>query len=304
MRLKYEGVDITDSVDVRRAAYRDGSGEALDMLDVELENAASWHGWKPRRGDRMEVVEGTYSTGVLYVDTAIPDGRRYRLIAASAPGAVHARAWAAFEDRRIGDILQGVAAECGMGWAAYGVNTSAKIPYLIRANEKCSGFLARLAMLESAAMKFVGGKATMIGIAYAQNLTAAQTLEITTETPGVYYHRSEGMRLAGIQVYGARGRGKASDSGAADGMWQKVYLPVCDDIQAARWARGLLLHHNQQAEVLELNTPFNAGMTALAPVEVLGTEAMAGRWIVREAEHEFVGGTTRTMLMRSIETIQ
>ena len=75
-------------------------------------------------------------------------------------------------------------------------------------------------------------------------------------------------------------------------------VPARNDIQAARWARGILTHRNRKWETLTLETEFDAGFTAMARIDVTGGTDADGRWLIDEAEHDFIAETSRAVLMR------
>ena len=70
-----------------------------------------------------------------------------------------------------------------------------------------------------------------------------------------------------------------------------------------RWARGFLLHHNRQAEELHLGMEYNAGLTALARIDIKSDTDADGNWIIDEVEHDFIMLKSRAKLYRCITTI-
>lgn len=305
MQLLYEGTDITDHVDIVRAVHRDASGGRLDSLEIEMENAARWYAWGPRKDERIELLEGRCTTGMLYIDMILPAGDRYRMTATSAPSAAHRRAFKCYEHVTLAGIMRACAAECGMEWRVFGLDENAVYPFVLRRNEKCLGFLQRIATMEGAVLKCVNGRLTLIGIEYAQALPSRQVIEIMAHTPGVEHRLMDGKKFAGVNVITPYARASAMDVGADNADWLHVTDdPAFDDIQAARWARGRLISHNRLAETLTVPSSLNPGMTAMAVIHTEGTEATAGRWLVDEAEHDFVNQTTKTRMVRCITSVR
>ncbi|MBO4299743.1 MAG: hypothetical protein J5998_13215, partial [Clostridia bacterium] len=74
--------------------------------------------------------------------------------------------------------------------------------------------------------------------------------------------------------------------------------------QAGRWARGLLMSRNREAERLTVETELNAALSAMTRVDVAGGTDMDGKWIIDEAEHDLIGGSTRATMKRVVDTIQ
>ena len=75
-------------------------------------------------------------------------------------------------------------------------------------------------------------------------------------------------------------------------------------MMAGRWARGLLLHHNRRAETLRLQSELNAGLTAMARIDIESATDMDGAWIVDEVEHDMVDSRTTARLLRCLTTIR
>ena len=83
-----------------------------------------------------------------------------------------------------------------------------------------------------------------------------------------------------------------------------INLPARNDIQAGRWARGVLMHHNRQAETLTIESEFNPGFSSMTRIDIVGGTDATGDWIIEEAEHDFYNRKSRAKLYRCIYTIQ
>ena len=68
--------------------------------------------------------------------------------------------------------------------------------------------------------------------------------------------------------------------------------------QAMRFARGLLMMHNREAERLNISTTFDAGMTSMIRVDVEGNTDANGQWLVDEVEHDLHNGQSTAKLLR------
>lgn len=304
MQLFYEGTDITRDVDVVKCIHRDVSGGRCDSMEIELEHAAAWYRWKPQRDDVLEVHKGGYSTGMLFLNTILPEAGKYRIIATSLPSAARRKAYAAYENMRIADIADACAAECGMDSALFGIEQDIAYPYMIRNKEGAPAFLSRILRYEGAVLKALNGRLNAISIEYAQAMTAAQVIRIGADQAGTRYLRRDDAKLAGIAIQTPYASGAAQDADAPYGQHE-----VCTDhpavvaAQAARWAHGLLLCHNRTAEELTVSMEFNAGMTAMTRIDIESATDAGGKWLIDEVEHDFIRGTSKARMLRCIETI-
>lgn len=305
VKLVYEGTDITGYVDILKCVHKDVSGGRSDLMELELDHAGTWYAWSPRQNDTIRVSLDDYDTGTLYLNTILPEEGRYRILATSVPATANRKTWAAFENKTLAQIMEACSAECAMDYALYGINGEILYPFLLRANEGYAAFLSRLMEREGAVLKAVNGRLTGIGIPYAQNLTARQTIKITPEQQGVTHIKRAGTKYAGLVVRTPYAEASAIDTQETTGD-TPVYtdLYASNDIIAGRWARGLLLQHNRRAELLRLEQmKFNAGMTALARVNVQSQTDIQGEWIVDEAEHDLLNKTTSVKLLRCISMV-
>lgn len=305
MDVIYEGKNISDDVDVKKCIHRDVSGGRRDMLDIEFEYSNKWFGWQPQRDDKIRIELNGYSTGDLYVNTILPEHGRYRIIATGAKAAARRKAWASYEEKALGAIMATCAAECGMEYGLYGISGGNVYPYMVRENEDSTAFLDRLLTLEGGRLKCLNGKLRGIGIEYAQGQAAGQTVEIdSTQMQARYIHR-EDVKYAGITIQTPYATASAFDSSASGGVHPVISVhPALNSAQAGRWARGLLLNHNRTAETLELGMEYNAGLTALARIDIESSTDAAGEWVVDEVEHDFVILKTRATLMRCVTTVR
>lgn len=304
MQLFYEGTDITRDVDVVKCVHRDVSGGRCDSIEIELENAAAWYRWQPQRDDILEVQMDGYSTGMLFLNTVLPAAGKYRIIATSLPSAARRKAYAAYEGLRIADIIASCAAECGMDSALFGIDGDITYPYLMRQKEGAPAFLSRILQYEGAVLKTLNGRLVAISIEYAQAMEAAQTIEISANQTDAQYLRRDDIKLASVSIKTPYANGGAEDAAAPYGQ-HEIYTdhPAVDAIQAARWARGLLLCHNRVAEELTVGMEFNPGMTAMTRIDIDSPTDADGQWLIDEVEHDFFHRRSKAKLLRCINTI-
>lgn len=305
MQLIYNGTDITDDVDIVKCVHRDVSGGRCDLLEIELENANAWYRWQPQRDDVLIAALNGYDTGAMYLNSVLPEAGRYKILATSIPSAARRRAYASYENIRLGDLLASCAAECGMGSALYGALDDCTYTYLERNNESAPAFISRILGMEGAILKTINGKMVGIGIEYAQDLAATQTIAIQADQTVARYLRREEKKLAGITLCTPYATGTAQDSSASWGLTEThADYPATDNAQAGRWARGLLLSRNRLAEELTLEMEFAPSLTAMGRIDIESTTDAAGEWLVEEAEHDLFAGKSTARLVRCIRTIE
>lgn len=302
MQVLYEGVDITDSVCVASATYADHAGGRMDELDIAFEQTENWLRWQPRAGDRIEVREGGVSTGEMYVHAVCPEDK-FLLRAYGARSAGRDARWKSFENLTLQAVAEETAGESGMKCALFGIDGSIKYHYLLRRHETPLAFLQRLATMEGAVLKCVGGKMNLIGIDYAQALNPVRKMNLSVAEQGLFYTNLEGKKIEQLGVNGPERIAWAWDNGASTGRRMVLNEHCADMIQAKRWACGALKCGNRQCERIEITTEIDGALTAMMPVEIVSADLANGRWLVQEAAHDLVNRQTKAVFVRQIDSV-
>lgn len=304
MELYWAGRDITPYVNITGCIHRDVSHGRSDSLELTLDHASTWYKWGPEEDDEIRVVHNEDDTGVMYLNTVIPTGDRFRVLATSLPRAAARKAWGSYKNTTLEKMFETCGAECRMGGKLYGIDGKLEYPFLLRENEGCAAFLNRIGSWEGVAVKALNGAFRGIGILYAQERKAEMEITIRANQEGVTYKRRDNTKFTGLTVKTPWATATARDT-AAKGSNAPIlaHLPAMSSTEAGRWARGLLLTHNRQAEEITLEIKLNTRLAAMTRVDIDGNTDMNGRWIVDTAEHDLHNKTTSVRLLRVIDTI-
>ena len=303
MKIAYKGKDISGSVTVRNCAIRDVSCQRADSADIVFEHPEAWDAWGPQMGDEMEISMGGFSTGRLFVTAMQPEGSGFRIIATALPQKAKGMGWMSFVGKSFTQIVRECAARSGMDWTVNGVEDYA-YEYLESRMEGCAAFLERLCRMEGAVLKTCMGRYNVIGIKFAQDRKAYRCLEIKSGQPGVTYTDMAGEKLARAVIKTPFAETTATDSDVTGANSRSFDMPARDQMQAARWARGLLLDHNRRRETLTVETEFDPGLTAMERVDVTGGSKADGAWIIDEAVHDIINGKSTVTMFRCIGSIR
>ena len=306
MEVYYQGTDITDMVQVKSCIVRDAAGSRCDSLQIEFENAAGWYSWGPEEDDQIIVAHSGYDSGVMYVNKILPEDGVYKILATSLPCKARNKEYKSFYQKTIEEIIRSCGMASGMDFQMLGVDGGTVIPYIERRDEGCAAFLHKLLTLESAALKCINGKYVAISYAYANDLTATQTVTLAAKQEGTRYRR-DGSTYKGLTIKTPYAAGSAEDALVTNSHARLTIsgqIPALNDIQAARWARGKLLHLNRQCERVNMKTDYNPGMTALARIDIEGDTDATGEWLVEEVEHDFIELKSDIVLHRCVRTIK
>lgn len=301
--LIYRGVDITEDVDIIECICRDVSGGESDCLNLKVDHADKWFRWEPEKNDTIRVLRSGYDSKNLYLNTVMPEDGAYRIYATGTKCVPFPARWQSFENKSLSAIMSLCAAECGMGAKLYGVNGGTQYEYMLRDNLSAPVFLQQLANREGAVLKSLDGNFTAIGVQYAQGLSAMHEMELESDQLDSEYIDRRNLAWSSVQIKTMFGSGTARDSGAGGQSRMITDINVDNDAMAYRWAKGILLMHNRQSEILNIEMDFNPGYTAMVRVNVKSSTAANGEWMIDSVEQNLLDGRTRARMCRCIQTI-
>lgn len=296
MEITYKNVNISKYVDVKSCVHWDNAGEACDLTDVIFENGAVWMGWDPKQGDRVSFDMDGYSTGKLYVHSVLPAGGCMRMLCSSLP-AYRQRKSECYENMNLLQIMNQCAAEMGMQAALYGVENY-RYKFLLRDDESACAFLERILKMENAALKAENGRLLGIGYEYLKQLEPVAEMELSLNDEGVTYRDENGKRWAALRA--VSGCGEATAAAGGEGALKVMTLPATTQEENYRWAKGLLYDNNRGTRQLLVRGIYTPGLTAMGIVNVTGEEAITGRWILQEVEHDFIRQKTTARLVKEV----
>lgn len=123
-----------------------------------------------------------------------------------------------------------------------------------------------------------------------QQKAAARTLRLTAGDRNVTHTKRLNVKKSSLTIRTPYCACTAMDEAAAEGADETLSLPATDAATGGRWARGMLLYLNRQAESLEVRTAFDAAFYAMARIDVESDTDMGGAWIVDAATHDLMQG--------------
>lgn len=304
MKILYEKTDISSYVQVRSCILRDGAGDRCDSLEIELENAGAWYRWGPKEDDSIQILHDGYDSGILFLHSVMPEDGCFRIHATALPCSARERENRSYLSMTLEEIIRACAIRAGMKYELYGLDGRLFYSYLERREEGAAAFLNRLLRAEGAALKCINGRFCAIGLRYAQDRNATQTIRVLADQEGAAYYRSgEKLRTLTVRTPWAIARAEDTNVEGNAGRTEESF-PARDALQAGRWARGSLLDINRRCEELRLQSEFNRGFSALARIDVTGGTDADGEWLIQDVEHDLIEGTSTVSMHRCVRSIK
>ncbi len=301
MQLFYEGAEIQKDVELISLVVQDSCGDQQDAIDlVFADSHGQWSGWNPRKGDRLEVVQDGYRSGVLWVDRIRQEQGLFSLGAISLPPAARTAHTCVWENITLQALAAEKAAAYGLGLQCFGVQP---FPYarVDQIAKKDFAFLQARARLEGCTMKIDGGQVILYQDAFLENqpvvkrLTPAQFLE-----EPVFFDRADNTYTSCIVRWG-QVSGSFADPACIGAQLTVEDVPVHSQREAQRFAQGLLRSYNKREASGEVITALDVSITGGNVIEIGGMGHSDGRWFVELAQHNLAEQQSNFRLHRCLE---
>ena len=111
------------------------------------------------------------------------------------------------------------------------------------------------------------------------------------------------LNWASVSIKTPFGSGEARDSSTTGQSRTLTDITVDNDAMAYRWAKGILLMHNRQSEILNIEMDFNPGYTAMVRIDVKSRTDANGQWIIQETVQNLLDGRTKAKMLRCVTSI-
>lgn len=302
IEITYNGVDVSDEVEVARCVHQTHAWGAADWLDIEFADSdALWDAWGPAAGDVVSAACGTASTGAMHVRRVARRDGRVAMRAYAMPAAMFGPRLRSWDSVRLLQLVAQLAGECGMAWAAAGV-ADRRYGQVDQPNVASSAFLARRLSLEGASLMAFGGRLTAVSCSSMQELSPSVALVV--ESGSDYETRDIGPAAWGACTVRCGRHSGTFRAGEGPGRTVELPYAATGDAEAARWAAGLLRRANREARTMTLrDAPFSGRLTGgcTARIECEDAPSWDGVHVAAMVRHDYVAESTTARLSRFLE---
>lgn len=304
MKFLYNSVDIIDKVKPSTMFVNDYAGGEADELIVAFPNAKLWATWKPKTGDTVQLIDGSFDSGILYIDNPQIQNDICRLEAVSVPLLAIKPRTKIWRDVRLTNIISDCASRAGLSFQTYGI---ADYTYtaISQNSESDFAFLKRICTREGYAVKVSNNILIVFSEKYMENQPSGMTINKKQVAPAYTFKNGLNL-LSRVRVCHYNVTKKQSiDQTATDtsiiGGEMKINELCSDSGEALRFAYGYLRNANKNSKIGCVQL---LQQTELAAGSVVTLEDFEGEnngnWFVYKVTQDAVNAKTTLYLRRPL----
>ena len=300
-KIIYNGVDISDDVDVTAAVHDmyAGPGRA-DTIELTMNDESGlWSEWRPMTGDVIEYTNGSVKSGKMYVMHSDYYTNVCRLYASSMPPAAKAVNSKTWQQVYLQQVVSELSERMGLSCQIVGFD-SIYYDRLQQEKETDISFLYKRAVLEGGGLVIYDGKIVLFKSSYLESMAPA----IKIETAGAQWKADD---MSG-SLYGSCFVKAGSYAGrfrAGEGPEYNHIGPVqaTSDAELSRYAAGLLRYANETMQRAKLDTSIQGDLTAGVTVYIEhDTEpSWSGRYYIYRLRNEYHNDRAVIYLRKPLE---
>lgn len=305
LNIIYEGMDISDSIEVLKADIYDNAGGIADNVELVLSDTIGlWSKWKPKKGDKIEVINEDFSSGMMFIDYLEQIRGEFIIKAISLPPKAKTPNTKLWENIRLLKLAEEIANKYGFILQTYGVKDW-QYCHVDQIEQPDFEFLAYRCLLEGYMLKICNNKI----IIYDERTQEQQDAIITVnmdDIDGSYNFKSISTGLfKSCLVYCSTVNGliKSSYEPLHEyiGPVLKRNIYVDNHEEANRFAKGLLRAVNKNESTGRVQIKFNSELAAGSNLYIDQIGFGDGKYFIEQIVHRLTEGKSLLRLRRPLE---
>lgn len=296
MRLLYNGADMAGRADVKSCViemYAEGASDRARL--VFADNEGLWGRWSPATSDYLHIEEGAASTGKLHVQKIQPGTGLLSLQAFAAPSSGYVRRSRTWEQVTLHHLIRDIATRNELTAELHNIENYL-YSFVTQEDEGDFAFLDYRLMLEGYAFVVYDGKLVVYDKVKAEAAEAVITLGITADVQHEFTG-SGGIGWKSCTLEAGAYTGTYTSPELTEGFFAIIptSINVSSGEEAARFARGYLLSHNEQLRTgwvqQELTTTIAPGGVANIKTDVW--PEWDDKVFITQVRHDITRGKTK-----------
>jgi len=289
VRLIYEGRDINEAVEIRKADLTDNAGEELDSLELHFNDPKGlWSQWKPEKNHTIQVIESGFDSGVMYTDEI--GQQRGLIVLKTLPIKQEAKTenTKTWENTHILGVSQELAIKHGLTLEHYGVDDYL-YTRLDQVERSDFDFLAWRCLLEGYALKLSNGKLIIYDEGFMEAPAPVKTLT-PDYVDGDYIFRNKSNQVYGSCLISSPNKEIQFETKAeAYGPTLKFNNFTLNNIdEAKRFSKGLLRSKNKFEQTFSCSVQLDPGIAAGSTIALKNFGLADGKYLAYQVIQKFV----------------
>ena len=303
IQLTYNGVDITGDVSINRCLHDMYGGGRADTLSLRLNDVRNlWDTWAPSARDEIRVDFGGANTGTMFLSSSIARNGYFEIVAQSAPKSGFLKQRKAWQQVRLLQIGEEIAARNGLTFSSYGV-TDRLYSYVLQDDVSDFAFLNWRAKLEGCVFQVYDKRLIMYSEPYMEAVEPVEALELATDGDYEYTPRQADLYGACVVSSGQYTGEFTADNGSALVYRPDAFGGVGNKVEAERFAKGLLRSVNKGCMSGFVRTPVMAGYAAGSTVALVNPRAPSwdGPVFLDHVRNDYITGKSKIFFHKPLE---
>lgn len=298
MKLLYEGVDITDQVELSSGSYKESaSGRHSSLQLVFSDSKHLWSKWKPKQNQSLQVISEEVDTGTMYLDRIASNNGSVTLKALPLKTACKTPKTAIYEN--ISLILLGdqIANSLGLKFQAYEVENHI-YKRLEQLNQTDLAFFYELAKLESMGLRVFNDKLILYSEPTFEKKNPLRYFDADDGLVIDYRNQSE---TAGFKICHRDMTAEFVLSGLQGSVLTREDVCFSDVVEGTRFAKGLLREKNKACSQVSVKPAKLGCLPAGSVANLEGYGLGDGSYLVEYREVNLLLGTSEALFSRVLE---
>lgn len=302
MYLIYEGVDISNAVEIHKADLADNAGAELDSLEIWFDDPKKlWSKWKPEKNHKIQVIQDGFKSGIMYIDELEQQRGMFIIRALSIPQKAkneHSQAW---ESVRFLEFTTELAARYGFKLQTYEIGNYLydRVDQHEQADFK---FLSWRGLLEGYILKITSNTVVIYNEAYMENLTAVKTIDISSfDGPYKFLSKSTKIFNSCKLFYGNIGSEYRPSNAPAGPTFKCADIYVSSQSESDRYSKNILRLKNKYENTGAFKIKLDTDLAATSNINISGAGLADGKYFCEQVVHKFVEGKTFIKCRKPLE---
>ena len=289
MKVEYNGVDITNHIEINKCWLDQYSEEHGDTIKIIFSNPNTWDLWGAKPGDTIRVYDDNVDSGVQFVRGIYPSVGKYEITSSSLP--VSNKRNIGWQQMTKLQLAKDIADRYDLELKTFGV-TDHKFLYLRQENEEDFPFFQKLCLLEGDAFVVYNKQFILYSKSYLEDQSPTKTVSIDADNKPDYQNKETYTALS--LRNGSTEYTYGSDLSKIKSVKMSVYID--SEGTAERYAKNLYAYFNQNKKGGTFYTvPITDGYTAgsVAGLETRGMSSFDGNIFIYHVRHDMTNNKTK-----------